>query len=479
MRHRPRPIPLAIVAAFLAVAPAAPAEVAADATPHGLVVRDLSVMVIDPNQQNANDEILYGNSLPSFARTSRPTHDEGDPFIDQPIPGGLITLESTLSPAELDRFDVLLEIDDGRLLGGWPSPTQRRHTRLLWRNVELADGQKPPHLPESHWLAPLRTTDRRVLTLNRQAERFILYDFKMAASSNVTLETGDEPHQFRVNSAADQLPPRLTLLKTTPDGYFAGFHTPDAESEPMPVVEADPPATAPADDSDANANPTYTIQAGDTLASIAKRTLGESTSWVEIAELNPTIDPNQIQVGQVISLPQGATLDATPFAEQDQPDDTAAKATAVLTLSSSPVADLAEALGPIVEALTDLGMGQPEIDHALRIVEAQARHQTGLLVLHLVEDPMLQKRLPLEVTPEPAAVHRAALVIVVNADPALADQIDQLITELGSDDWATREQAQNNLHRLGQAAKPRLEAARDKGDPEASYRIHQILELLE
>ena len=44
---------------------------------------------------------------------------------------------------------------------------------------------------------------------------------------------------------------------------------------------------------------TYTVQAGDTLASISERT---GVSVEELQELNPTIDANSLTVGQKIKL---------------------------------------------------------------------------------------------------------------------------------------------------------------------------------
>lgn len=46
--------------------------------------------------------------------------------------------------------------------------------------------------------------------------------------------------------------------------------------------------------------PTYTIQAGDTLQSVA---LGQGTTVERLLELNPQIDPTSLQVGQRIIVP--------------------------------------------------------------------------------------------------------------------------------------------------------------------------------
>ena len=47
----------------------------------------------------------------------------------------------------------------------------------------------------------------------------------------------------------------------------------------------------------------YTVQAGDTLALIAKRLLGSAGKWSVIAEVNGLTNPNKLKVGQILMIP--------------------------------------------------------------------------------------------------------------------------------------------------------------------------------
>jgi len=52
-----------------------------------------------------------------------------------------------------------------------------------------------------------------------------------------------------------------------------------------------------------HSKPTYVIQSGDTLSSIAKQVYGDETKWRQVWEMNPQIEnPNLIYPGQLISL---------------------------------------------------------------------------------------------------------------------------------------------------------------------------------
>ena len=48
---------------------------------------------------------------------------------------------------------------------------------------------------------------------------------------------------------------------------------------------------------------TYKVKNGDTLGTIAFNQLGSAGKWREIAELNHLINPNKIEVGEVLQLP--------------------------------------------------------------------------------------------------------------------------------------------------------------------------------
>jgi nucleoid-associated protein YgaU len=67
------------------------------------------------------------------------------------------------------------------------------------------------------------------------------------------------------------------------------------------TYDTEAPAATPA----AQAAKTYTVKAGDTLSKIAKQYYGNANSYMKIFEANKGLlkDPDKIQVGQVLTIP--------------------------------------------------------------------------------------------------------------------------------------------------------------------------------
>jgi len=77
---------------------------------------------------------------------------------------------------------------------------------------------------------------------------------------------------------------------------------PTVATTPAPTTTATPAATPPADTTPTTtaAVSTYTIEAGDTLQTIADQ---YGTTVEELLVLNPDVDPTALQIGQTIRVP--------------------------------------------------------------------------------------------------------------------------------------------------------------------------------
>jgi len=77
---------------------------------------------------------------------------------------------------------------------------------------------------------------------------------------------------------------------------------------------------------------TYTVQAGDTLWGIARRFYGDGMLYAKLAAYNGIKNPNLIFAGQVLKIPDTATLGATAAPSTQAP---AASRTATITITLS------------------------------------------------------------------------------------------------------------------------------------------------
>lgn len=100
--------------------------------------------------------------------------------------------------------------------------------------------------------------------------------------------------------------PTGTVLRTSTSVAPAG----DLDPTPLPTREAEvsPPPASTAEPT-ANAQQTYTVQAGDIFFRIARR-FGITVE--ELQRANPGVDPETLQVGQVILIPPPSTPTTGP-----------------------------------------------------------------------------------------------------------------------------------------------------------------------
>jgi nucleoid-associated protein YgaU len=60
---------------------------------------------------------------------------------------------------------------------------------------------------------------------------------------------------------------------------------------------------------------TYTIKRGDTFSKIATNLYGDREKWRAIAQANPDVNPNQLEIGQVIKLPDRLDIENTLYSK--------------------------------------------------------------------------------------------------------------------------------------------------------------------
>lgn len=92
-----------------------------------------------------------------------------------------------------------------------------------------------------------------------------------------------------------QRSPQPAVAETVPQQEAAGSGNAESGGTGAPEV-TDATSTQ-------EANRRYRIRSGDTLASIAIMHYGDASKWRLIASANPTVNPRQLRIGQLVTLP--------------------------------------------------------------------------------------------------------------------------------------------------------------------------------
>lgn len=133
-------------------------------------------------------------------------------------------------------------------------------------------------------------------------------------------------------------------------------------------------------------------------------------------------------------------------------------------------------LKPLADLLAERGYSEEEIGLALGMVASAGLEKSTISLVCVLPEGEIDRHVQLSFKPVPDRVVRTAILVFTNADPDLSSRIRKLITELGSDQWIKREQAQKDLEAMGQAAIKELQDQRKNPDPEIAFRAQQLLE---
>jgi 5'-nucleotidase / UDP-sugar diphosphatase len=92
--------------------------------------------------------------------------------------------------------------------------------------------------------------------------------------------------------------PSSSALEITPDAAPVATYQPPATAiDTQPVIYDTAVTQAP------TSSGTYTVQRGDTLYGIARKSYGDGKQWQKIASANPGVDPSRLPVGKTLVIP--------------------------------------------------------------------------------------------------------------------------------------------------------------------------------
>ncbi|WP_145216678.1 hypothetical protein [Gimesia alba] len=433
-----------------------PAGEQKDPTAPQLIVRDVSVFLVSAHGKKLNDAALFRSTTPGYMLSRRLSADAGE--SDQPAPLGLITFEG---PPVKD-IDVLVEFPSGRFLSHWPT-ARIQSKRIYWRSQNLLEESPVSmRMPDAHWLSHLQTADRLFVKGIDKCERFILYDVELSHTPRITLSHAKEGFQIQNQEAF----PLKHVMVVQPTDKKSDWKLASVDLVPgVKKVEKKPETKPAAATNEKKVDPlsdeSLTKKAKvEKAKEKAKQLAALGNKLKEIGAL-PTVNVPAEKAGNKPAAAATSTQKSPPVSVPYQ--------------SESPLSKT-QALAEWEKNLVTLGLGKPEVAHVLKILGQQAFREDQATVVYCMDESYLDKLLPLEITPFPDVVRRTAIVILLDADPALLKRIDQLIVQLGDANWEKRNEAQQKLEGYGKAAQVQLQKATKNKDLEIVFRAEQILE---
>ena len=446
---------------------AAPApEKPATAPPAGnFELYEWVVIVADPNYPAANAQTMFRSTLPEFVGSQRPAPEVGGAAdasatktsaaaAGEPSPVGVIRVVGGAAD-DGTKVDVLLQLVGGRFLGQWPKGKSRAD-RQLWEAYELksAPGPGQKEVSAGHWFNSLREVGSHYLQRGRAGDRFLLYDAELNYPLPLRVTAADAAGYVLSNSGGAALHD-VTVFRPAEGGWVTGS---------LPTIGAGkgvPPASGPSTRQGAGpaTQPGSRPSARPSTRAAAPAAAAEAL-FVEGPGAAPTRRP--------------ATSPATAAATQPAGTPT----TAALKVGAKPAA-AADALAAWRERLTREGFAEGDVRTILRVLERHALDKRRLTAVYRLDPAEMDRLLPLEVTPTPRKTVRVGLVVARSIDPSVANEVDQLIAQLGHAEWEQREAASKQLAELGAAAKPKLEAALKQKDMEVVWRAEKLLHAFE
>jgi len=414
-----------------------------------LLVRDVSVFLVSAHGKKLNDASLFRSTTPGYMLSRRLSADLEDSH--KPVPLGLMTFEGP----EVKDIDVLIEFPSGRFLSHWPT-ARIQSKRIYWRSQNmLKESPLSMTMSNSHWLSHLQNADRLFVKGIDKNERFILYDVELNHVPGITLS--DSKAGFQIQNRQAYPLKHLTILQPTAQkqawkiaaiNQVPGYKKKEIKPEVKPKSTKNAKAADPL--SEDNLKKNAKVQKANQLAVLGGqlRALG-ALPIVTKPATKSNAKPAEPVSEKVLPV-------SVPFAE-------------TTPLTQEKVLRVWE------KTLTELGLGKPEITHVLKILAQHALREDQATVVYCMDEAYLDKILPIEITPFPDVFRRTAIVILVDADPALLKHINQLIVKLGDSDWDQRENAQKQLEEYGKAAQAELQKATKNKDLEVVYRAEQIL----
>lgn len=392
------------------------------------VVRDTLVLEGSGYESTLNSRSRILSTLPRSIAGRRPISGKES----GPMPLGMITFEGQ---PQTD-FDVLIEYS-GRMMTHFPAGSSRSK-RVLWGRITSSKAEASLPTAADHWLGQLDFRGRVACqTPSSTPSPCLLYDIEYSTTAEVTLAIKDD--LLHVKNMGKSGVKHAAVFRPDGEGKVSlGY---------VAVIEAADPDAAGADgDKPAKSEPDpAAVQAvGNLVGNLLNAVVPQSTT--------PAAEAPPVEVPKANPETKPGTLAEVKFDAADT---------------------VADSIARYLDRIEDLtGVERQYVDSLLM---DRVENATSAVLVYQLDEAALAKLVPLELTPFPDRLIRIGLVIVPDADPSLSERVHSLVQQLGDNSWQKREEAEQELRRLGRVAERQLELGKGSSDWEIKDRSTRLL----
>lgn len=161
---------------------------------------------------------------------------------------------------------------------------------------------------------------------------------------------------------------------------------------------------------------------------------------------------DQVRVGRVAKLDAGSTIKEVAFVE------------------AVPSKFASEAADTLLNQLVAAGLFADEAKSLVDLWQKELFETPGLSLFYRLPQSEYDARMPLTITPRPESMARVALIHHAHLEPDFAEQVLELVKQLDSPKFATRDAALKKLTAIGPAALVQLQRLRERKDVSAEVR---------
>ena len=183
--------------------------------------------------------------------------------------------------------------------------------------------------------------------------------------------------------------------------------------------------------------------------------------WLDVIVIERSLDRKEVSMAQINQIEKGERTTEFDLQKIDAAD--------------AESFELESLVGQLKKSLEDAGLNKDEAQSLVDVWNPGLFHRPGLTLFYRIKQETYDEWIPLDIVPSPEKLVRVGLVVHHHLEPELEQNVTRLISELGSDEYAVRANAEYQLSSIGGAAFESIKKLTDSTDVETAARARILV----